>query len=61
VSDNTVYVEDDQGRPVDMRRLGPNENAAGLAQKILREKWRGKSQVPGFYDGPINRPTKTFH
>src|SRR5262249_20271494 len=45
VSGDTVYVEDDQGKPVDVQRLGPNENPAGVAQKLLREKWRGKSQV----------------
>jgi len=59
VSAGFVYVEDDQGKPVGMQRLGPNENPAAVAQKILREKWRGKSSVPGFYDGPINR--RTFH
>ena len=63
VNGDFVFVEDDQGRPVDMQRLGPNENAAGVAQKILREKWRNRNpNAPaGFYDGPINRPTRTFH
>ena len=57
VVDDCVYVEDDQGKPVDMQRLRPGENAAGVAQRILREKWRGRS----FYDGPINRAIKTYH
>ena len=63
VSDDTVFVEDDQGKPVDMQRLRPGENAAGVAQKILREKWRNRSpNAPaGFYDQPINRPIRTFH
>jgi hypothetical protein len=38
-----------------MQRLGPGENAAGVAQKLLREKWQGKSSVPGFYEADINR------
>jgi len=61
VSNSFVYVEDDQGKPVGMQRLGPNDNAAGVAQKILRENWRNRSpNAPaGFYDGPINR--RTFH
>ena len=59
VADDIVYVEDDQGRLVDRQRLRPGENAAAVAQKILREKWRGKSS--DFYTGPTNRPTGTFH
>jgi|SRR5262245_26527618 len=60
VADDFIFVEDDQGKPVDMRPLR-GENAPAVAQRILREKWRGKSSVSGFYDGPINRPTTTFH
>ena len=59
VVNDLVYVEDDQSKPVDMQRLRPGENPAATAQKLLREKWRGKSSVPDFYDGPINR--RTFH
>src|SRR5262249_25271067 len=60
VVNDLVYVEDDQGKPVDMQCLRPGENAAAVAQRILREKWRNRSpNAPaGFYDGPINR---TFH
>ena len=58
VVNDLVYVEDDQGKAVGTQRLRPGDNPAGVAQKILREKWRGKSS---FYDGPINRPIKTYH
>src|SRR5262249_55432953 len=63
VSDDTGFVEDDQGKPVDIQRLRAGENAAAVAQRVLREKWRNRSpNAPaGFYDGPINRPTRTFH
>jgi hypothetical protein len=63
IAGGVVYVEDDQGAPVDRRSLGPNENAAGLAQKLLREKWarRHPNAPAGFYDQPINRPARTFH
>jgi len=62
VTNDVVFVEDDQGQPVAMQRLGPNENAAGLAQKLLREKWRNRNpNAPaGFYDQSINRPW-TYH
>jgi hypothetical protein len=62
VVNDLVYVENDQGKPVDMQRLGPNENPAGVAQKLLREKWRNRSpNAPaGFYEADINRKI-TFH
>src|SRR5262249_49109941 len=40
VNGGFIFVEDTQGQPIGMQRLGPNENPAGVAQKLLREKWR---------------------
>src|SRR5262245_36722384 len=34
VANGIVFVEDDQGRLITAQQLGPNENAAGVAQRI---------------------------
>ena len=63
VTNDTVFIEDD--RATRLQRKGSVLTRKRLAwrKSSLREKWRNRhpNAPAGFYDGPINRPTTTFH
>src|SRR5262249_39730326 len=61
VGDGMVWLEDTKGEPLGRVKLESGDDPASVGRRMLRAKYQIKSSVPGFYDGPINRPTRTFH
>ena len=61
VSDSVLFVRDAHERPVASQQLRPDDNPAAAARRLLRDRYRGQSAVPGFFDGPNFNPTRVFH
>jgi hypothetical protein len=61
VRDGVLYVEDVRGDPLGSQQLRSDDNPASVARRLLKDRRRDKSSVPGFYDGPAYDPRRTFH
>lgn len=57
---DVLYLETTDGDPIAPQRLRRDDNAPAVARRLLKERWRGKSTVPGFYDSPSFNPTRNF-
>jgi len=58
---DVLYLEDMRGNAIASQRMRPDDNAPAVARKLLRERRRASSSVPGFYDGPSYNPNRVFH
>jgi hypothetical protein len=50
-----------QENAIASQKLRPDDNAPEVARKLLRERRRSSSSVPGFYDSPSYNPNRIFH
>jgi hypothetical protein len=61
VRDNVVYVEDVRGEPLGSQQVRSDDNPAGVARRILKDRRNKGSRVPGFYDSISNNGKRVFH
>jgi hypothetical protein len=61
IAEDVLYLETTSGAAIASQKLRPDDNAPAVARKLLRERRRASSAVPGFFDGPSFNPNRVFH
>lgn len=58
---DVLFLSDINSNPIASQKLRADDNAAAVARKLLKERRRASSSVPGFYDSPNYNPNRVFH